>query len=142
MNSRWLFLSVLLLTVAALGACGVLDFAFGVKTNPQTGETAPTGGPAPVDILGTLIPGLAGILSLVRWGYSEIRVRKLDKSVKATIVGITEIVDAKLLSDEQKTALYKTITEASKILGNMVFFEELVARIKDEYRSIRVSRDR
>lgn len=141
MNNRWLFLSVLLLTVAALGACGVLDFALGVKTNP-TNPTNPSGETAPVDILGTLIPGLAGILSLVRWGYSEIRVRKLDKSVKATIVGITEIVDAKLLSDEQKMALYKTITEASKILGNKVFFEELVARVKDEYRSIRVSGDR
>jgi hypothetical protein len=124
-------LIVLLTMGCLLVGCGILDVFFGVN---EAGD--PTTGTPPSDVagglLGTLIPGAAGIAAAVRWIYVEARKRQVDKSFKAVVAGVTNAVDQKKLT---KAELYKLITAASELYANRDYFAQAVEKIKDEVRN-------
>jgi hypothetical protein len=124
---------VVLLSAVLLAGCAVADAILG--RDPVTGQQKP--GAAPIDLVGTLIPGAAGLAALVRWAYTELRARKVDAAAKAAIAGVTEAVDAANGQPVEKEKLYGALTAASELYANRDFFAELVRRVKDEVRAKR-----
>ena len=133
----------LLLGVAAaallLVGCKALDNVLGVPTPepgapPGPAQPLPPLNPvSPLGILETLVPGAAALIAALRWGYSEIRARKLDASFKGVVAGVEDFVKGD--GADRQEALYKTITEASEIYANRDFFAAAVERAKTELRS-------
>lgn len=149
--------------VGLLAGCAYWDAVMGFETetvevvertlvtDPETGEKRieekvvgteerriPTKGPSPLEvILGLVLPGAAGIAGSARWIYAEVNKRKIDKSLKAVVAGVTDAVDKGVITTEAKPEIYKLITAASELHANRKFFEQSVARIKADVRGLK-----
>lgn len=159
-HMKWVLIAAVLLAVTG---CGIFDMILGVKTETveivervevtdvETGEKriiehvigteerrVPTEGPSPLEvILGLVLPGMAGLGALGRWGYIEASNRKLAGTAKAIIAGVTEAVDKGVITADAKPALYKILGDARELYAHKKFFTELVARTKAEVRALR-----
>jgi len=101
-------------------------------TKKEIVETPGAPASAAEGILGKIFPPLGAILGILRWGYIEVRKKKLDGSAKALVAGITNAVDKKGIAKED---IYPLLTEASNIYANRKFFSDFVMKVKNEVRA-------
>ncbi len=131
MRKFWLI--VMLMSVALIGGCAVMDAFMGVQRDTE-GNIVSEAPVAPISFLGTIVPGLAGLGGAARWIYTEINKRKVDKNFKALVAGVTEAVDKKGID---KNILYPVITAASELYTQRDFFVKSVDKVKDAVRKAR-----
>lgn len=133
MRKFWLI--AVLISVVLLGGCAMLqpigDFLTNIERDEAGGVTNRPEGPAPLDFLGVLVPGLAGFAGAARWAYTEYSRRKIGQSLKAVVAGVEDAVKTKKVS---KDALYPAITAASELYANRGFFVKAVKKAKDAVR--------
>ena len=121
MRKFWL-IAVLLFSTLLVGCAGfqtVGDFLTNIERDEAGEVTNRPDGPAPLDFLGILVPGLAGVAATARWAYTEYAKRKIGQTVKALVAGVEDAVKNK---DVSKAALYPAITAASELYANRGFF--------------------
>lgn len=123
---RKFWLVVLLMSVALLGGCAIMDAFMGIERDAE-GNIVKESPVSPISFLGTIVPGLAGLTGAARWIYAEISRKKIDKNFKAIVAGVTDAVDKKAVS---KDVLYPILTAASQIYANREFFAESVEKVK------------
>ena len=132
MMTKWL-LALAAISLLFSAGCVLADQIIGVEEQPD-GTVAPTGKPSPLDVVASFVPSLAGLAALIRWGYTEVRSRRLDGTAKAIVVGITNAVDGGELTKE---TLYKLISDASYLYANRSFFMDFVVKLKEQVRQAR-----
>lgn len=130
MRKFGLFMLVMFMVV--LAGCVGADKVMGVEKDAD-GNPVRTEGPAPINVLGEVL-GLGGLAAAARWIYSEARVRRVDKSVKALVAGVEDAVKA---GKVDKAAIYPAITEASKLYANRDYFAKSIGKVKVALRNMK-----
>lgn len=125
-------LFMLVMFVVVLAGCVGSDKVMGVEKDAD-GNPVRKEGPAPINILGEAL-GLGGLAAAARWIYTEARIRKVDKNVKALVAGVEDAVKS---GKVDKSIIYPTITEAAKLYSNRDYFAKSVGKIKVALRNMK-----
>jgi len=132
---RKFWLVAVLMLAALLVGCSMIqpigDFLTNIERDEAGEVTNRPDGPAPLDFLGLLVPGLAGVAATARWAYTEYAKRKIGQSLKAVVAGVEDAVSSKGID---RKALYPAITAASELYANRGFFVKAVKKAKDAVR--------
>ncbi len=107
------------------------DFLTNIERDEAGNVTNRPDGPAPIDFLGMIVPGLAGVAGAARWAYTEYSKRKIGQSLTAMVAGVEDAVSSKGVD---RNALYPAITAASELYANREFFVKAVKKAKDGVR--------